>query len=202
MRVHDDPGRFCSATFAALALLALAACSDRDVGMETDDTAFSAPSATSPAVEPPPSFAEQARRKLTSLGAKESPRGLTLVLSSAQFKPGQVSFDPADSQRLDEVAALMLAQERMQVIIEGHTDNRGTEASNGRLSRERAQAVERALVERNVNAGRIQTRGIGELQPAYGNDTAEGRRKNRRVVLIFSDPDGRFAMAADQPQRG
>jgi outer membrane protein OmpA-like peptidoglycan-associated protein len=201
MRVRENPAHP-GGVFAAVALLALTACSDRDSVMETDDTAFSAPSAPPPVVEPPPSYAEQARQKLTSLGAQESPRGLKLVLSSAQFEPGQVSFEPADSQRIDEVASLMLAQERIQVIIEGHTDNRGTEALNERLSRARARAVERALVDRGVNAGRIQTRAIGELQPAYGNDTAEGRQKNRRVELIFSDSDGRFAMAADQPLSG
>lgn len=202
MRAHETHGHLCSGVLATFALLALTACSDHDTSMETDDTAFVARSEPLAALEPPPSYAEQARQKLTSLGAQESPRGLKLVLSSAGFEPGETSFDPADSSRIDAVASLLMAQERMQVVIEGHTDNRGAEATNERLSRARAQAVERALIDRGVNGGRIQTRGIGELQPAYGNDTAEGRQKNRRVELIFSDPDGRFAMAADRSLQG
>lgn len=77
------------------------------------------------------------------------------------------------------------------VRIEGHTDAKGNEAYNLDLSRRRAEAVESWLVhEGGVDAGRIETRGLGESRPVApnatpdGRDDPAGRQKNRRVEVV------------------
>jgi outer membrane protein OmpA-like peptidoglycan-associated protein len=184
------------ALFAALLLLP--GCDARDLAVSDPDDGTRTSTSVTPSPQPPPSFDEQARVRLASFGAEEVPRGLTLTLSGAQFAPGESDFAPEDVSRIDAVAKLMRQQYRRRILIEGHTDNIGSEAANEQLSLQRAEAVERALIDRGINAGRLHIRGLGESQPAHDNDTEEGRRNNRRVVLIFSDSDGFFALPADE----
>jgi outer membrane protein OmpA-like peptidoglycan-associated protein len=78
------------------------------------------------------------------------------------------------------------------VVIEGHTDSVGSDATNQALSEQRAQAVQSALLQRGVSGSQISSVGKGESTPVAGNDSASGRQANRRVELIFSQ-DGRVA---------
>jgi outer membrane protein OmpA-like peptidoglycan-associated protein len=76
------------------------------------------------------------------------------------------------------------------ILIEGHTDNTGTDAINQPLSERRAEAVAAELRANGVAASRLQTRGYGSSQPKYSNDTPEGQSKNRRVELgIYANDD-------------
>lgn len=67
------------------------------------------------------------------------------------------------------------------VIITGHTDSSGPEAYNQRLSERRANAVRDYLISQGADASKLEARGAGESQPAFGNDTKAGRAMNRRV---------------------
>jgi outer membrane protein OmpA-like peptidoglycan-associated protein len=78
------------------------------------------------------------------------------------------------------------------LLVEGHTDSRGTEAFNTELSGRRANAVAEALVQRGVPSDRLRAVGLGESYPVAGNDTPEGMQQNRRVEIVVSDPDGAF----------
>jgi outer membrane protein OmpA-like peptidoglycan-associated protein len=92
---------------------------------------------------------------------------------------------PESEPVLQEIAAVLAARRDWQLTIGGHTDNVGGDASNLDLSRRRAEAVRRALVERHgVDADRLSTQGLGASQPKDSNDTVEGRARNRRVELI------------------
>jgi outer membrane protein OmpA-like peptidoglycan-associated protein len=77
------------------------------------------------------------------------------------------------------------------ISIEGHTDSRGDDAYNQRLSLARAEAVKAYLVEKGVAAGRLRTVGLGETRPvapnanADGSDNEAGRQQNRRVEVIL-----------------
>lgn len=75
-----------------------------------------------------------------------------------------------------------------RVLIEGHTDNRGKAPYNLSLSERRAQSVMRWLVEHSVSEHRLVARGYGSSKPITGNDTAEGRERNRRVEFVIIDP--------------
>jgi len=77
--------------------------------------------------------------------------------------------------------------------IEGHTDDvpihTNTFASNWELSAARAASVVHLFMEQGVDPKRMSVEGFGEYRPAAGNDTAEGRNHNRRVVLVvLADP--------------
>lgn len=72
------------------------------------------------------------------------------------------------------------------ISIEGHTDSQGAEAANQALSRRRAEAVMRALVEAGVDSGRLKATGKGESSPVADNGSAAGRARNRRVEIIVN----------------
>nr|GFD16701.1 hypothetical protein [Tanacetum cinerariifolium] len=74
------------------------------------------------------------------------------------------------------------------VLVEGHTDNTGTDAINQPLSEQRAQSVASALTAQSVASSRITTKGYGSTQAVGDNTTAEGRQANRRVeVAIYAN---------------
>lgn len=73
----------------------------------------------------------------------------------------------------------------LRLMIEGHTDNVGSAVSNQKLSEKRAAAIKAALTSTyGVDAGRLETTGLGATKPAVSNETAEGRQSNRRVELV------------------
>jgi len=75
------------------------------------------------------------------------------------------------------------------VIAVGHTDARGSDSYNQRLSERRAEAVKAYMLNQGIPAERVRTEGRGETQPVASNDTDEGRAKNRRVeVTVIQQP--------------
>ena len=73
----------------------------------------------------------------------------------------------------------------MKIFISGHTDNKGSEAINLKLSEERVQAVIKFLVDKKVNPSQVSGKGFGSSKPIDTNDTEEGRNKNRRVEFVI-----------------
>jgi outer membrane protein OmpA-like peptidoglycan-associated protein len=192
---------------AGVALTALSACAERDPPVQQSSIDSAPPPAEiapspPPPAPPPPDPNEQLTQALDTLGAEQTERGRVVRLPSAQFEPGETSFEPADTQRLDRVVALLREHPEIQLVIEGYTDSRGTEAQNEKVAIERADAVRTALVERGITESRLRTVGVGEDKPIADNSTADGRQQNRRVELIFSDAQGRFASAAPATPSG
>ena len=73
------------------------------------------------------------------------------------------------------------------VLVSGHTDDVGSEASNLALSNARASAVKQHLVaEEGIDAGRLATKGFGATQPVADNGTDAGRARNRRVDVVIT----------------
>ena len=73
------------------------------------------------------------------------------------------------------------------VLVEGHTDSRGSEQLNMRLSLDRANAVREHLISRGIDPEHLRAVGRGEQEPLVSNDSAEGRANNRRVVLVIQN---------------
>jgi outer membrane protein OmpA-like peptidoglycan-associated protein len=89
---------------------------------------------------------------------------------------------------LDDVAqALRDAPFIKKVRIEGHTDSMGNDASNLRLSQNRADAVMAQLLKRGIDPGRMEAVGFGETKPIASNATAKGRAENRRTEFNIVD---------------
>jgi outer membrane protein OmpA-like peptidoglycan-associated protein len=106
-----------------------------------------------------------------------------IVLRSVHF-----DFDKSNIRKdarpvLDEAVNVLQHEGEVTVIAEGHTDSKGTDEYNLKLSRRRAQAVRDYLVSHGIAASRIRTEGFGESKPVASNDTEDGRAQNRRVEL-------------------
>ena len=100
------------------------------------------------------------------------------------FDTGSYSLNEAAKERLF-VAARELREQFADelVIVAGHTDSRGSEASNEVLALQRAIAVKNYLAGAGVSVSRMIAFGLGERYPTHTNGTAEGRKQNRRVVV-------------------
>ena len=102
--------------------------------------------------------------------------------ASFQFDSGSDQLVDRDLDNIQKVYRF-LKNNRTRILIIGHTDSVGSRQMNYLLSINRANAVKDKLVELGIAAERIQTAGRGELEPAYTNETPQGRMKNRRVNI-------------------
>jgi len=131
---------------------------------------------------------ESMRRRLEYLELRETDRGVVVTLGDVLFESGETSLQPEARKQLGDVVKLVEGEPDKQIRIEGHTDSTGSSSANMRISRLRAEAVRDALIERGISAERIQAVGMGEDFPIASNETAEGRRQNRRVdVILLND---------------
>lgn len=71
----------------------------------------------------------------------------------------------------------------LRIMIEGHTDDQGSDANNQKLSENRANAIKTEMAKRGIGAERMETIGYGETKPIADNKTADGRTQNRRVTI-------------------
>lgn len=111
---------------------------------------------------------------------------MVITLSgSVLFASNQATLLPEAQSRLAQVADVLLTTRERNLVIEGHTDSRGTDSYNLDLSQRRADAVRNYLVQRNYEADRIQAHGLGKGHPIADNASAEGRANNRRVEIII-----------------
>lgn len=95
---------------------------------------------------------------------------------------------PQAKQNIRELAETLRKYPDTNVLIEGHTDDKGSDEYNQSLSERRAQAVAQYAIAQGVSANRINTKGYGETQPIASNETEADRAKNRRVeVAIFAN---------------
>ena len=115
---------------------------------------------------------------MNSLGCSES-----LVLEGVNFEFDSARLTAEAQQELRNVAQLLVNNPDVRVSIEGHTDSRGDDAYNKRLSLSRAESVAVYLNQLGVSANRMMAVGYGEERPVATNDTAAGRAENRRVEL-------------------
>lgn len=129
-----------------------------------------------------------AMSRLSAIAAvKEEPRGLVITL------PGGVLFESSKSvllstaqEKLNQVADALLQNRDATMVVEGHTDSQGDDASNQILSEKRAKAVRDYLVTRGIAEDRIRSLGHGETHPIADNKSPEGRANNRRVEIIVT----------------
>ena len=121
------------------------------------------------------------------LGAQETALEVRVELPADvlfDFDKADIRPDAADA--LGKLAAIIAAYPSGRVELSGHTDDKGGDAYNQRLSERRAAAVKTWLVERHaLDGAKIATRGEGEARPVADNRTDEGRQRNRRVEALI-----------------
>lgn len=122
----------------------------------------------------------------TILQTRDTARGLIVNMSDTLFQTGSATLAPPVREKLAKMAGIVASHPGLELLVEGHTDNVGSNASNQRLSEQRAQAVIDYLVKQGVSANSITSQGFGETTPLASNDTSQGRSQNRRVEMIVS----------------
>jgi OOP family OmpA-OmpF porin len=107
--------------------------------------------------------------------------------ASVLFEFDRFALLPAAQSALTDAAAQIAAYANASVIVEGHTDNLGTDAYNAKLSQARADAVRTFLLSRPELKGRaITARGLGSTRPVAPNDSDADRQRNRRVEIVIN----------------
>lgn len=103
--------------------------------------------------------------------------------SEILFDTNKADLKPASQSDLAEFANVLKQYPETNLIIQGHTDNKGKKAVNEKLSRQRAESVLSALASNGVASMRMAAQGYADNQPVADNSTPEGRQKNRRVEV-------------------
>ena len=116
-------------------------------------------------------------------------RGIMLVVEDILFEYNQDELRPQATPILNKIAEIINRYPNRQILVEGHTDSRGSSAYNQQLSQRRAESVQKALTARGINPDLISTFDYGEKLPIASNDTEEGRQKNRRVEVTIMKED-------------
>lgn len=127
------------------------------------------------------------RQRMDSLTARRGAQGMQMTLEDLAFGSGQAELRPDAAAHMGKLVQFVQSKPDKRIRIEGHTDSSGSAAVNRALSLRRAQSVRDALVANGVDASRIQVAGVGAAHPIAPNTTAEGRARNRRVVVILED---------------
>ena len=83
--------------------------------------------------------------------------------------------------KLDNAVKVLSDFPEVRIEVSDHTDDRGKDACNMDLSGQRAESVKQDLVDRGIEANRIETRGAGETEPRESNATKAGRAETRRI---------------------
>ncbi|MHB1236728.1 MAG: OmpA family protein [Gallionella sp.] len=134
--------------------------------------------------------ANSANQQLRELKARNTDRGLVITLGDVLFNTNQAQLKSRGMHSVRKLGDFLKQYPQRKVLIEGYTDSTGGSSHNQLLSEHRANAVEAALVDMGIDSERISTRGYGEAFPVAGNDTAAGRKSNRRVEIVLSDDKG------------
>lgn len=135
--------------------------------------------------------AEELRRQMEDLQARQTDRGLVMTLGDVLFATGKADLKPGSADRLNKLVAFLGKYPDRTVVIEGHTDSVGSDATNQVLSQRRADAVRAYLLAQGVAANRVTAVGKGESLPVADNGNAAGRQQNRRVEIVISNAIGK-----------
>lgn len=111
-----------------------------------------------------------------------------VILKKVYFSSGKSKIRSKSYNLLRQVASVLKAQARIKKVrVEGHTDSKGRDSRNMRLSQNRAQAVVDFLVKEGVDPSRLNAQGFGEENPIDSNRSSRGRANNRRVEFVITE---------------
>lgn len=116
--------------------------------------------------------------------SEEDRRVVAEAIKNLEFDSGKATIRPTSLPSLKRVAELLVSK-NFSLKLAGHTDNVGSDASNLRLSKDRAESIKAYLVSEGANPSRIEATGYGESQPITSNKTDQGRQTNRRVEFTL-----------------
>ncbi len=112
-----------------------------------------------------------------------------IVLNNIFFDFDKATLRPESDPELEKVYTFLSQYPELKVELSGHTDSRGSDKYNEKLSRKRAEAVVSYMISRGIAKNRLVAKGYGESKPIESNDTDEGRQINRRTELKVIDSE-------------
>lgn len=122
-------------------------------------------------------------------GAKVERVGEGIVVDFEEkilFGYDQSDLTSSSEASLDKLVNILKEYLDTNIEVQGHTDSKGSEAYNQRLSVRRSNAVTAYLRRQGVSSSRLTTKGYGESAPVASNDTDDGRAQNRRVTFLIT----------------
>ena len=133
--------------------------------------------------------AEEMRQDMQGAKIERVGEGIKITFDSGLlFDVDKSDLRPEAKTNLESLAKILNKYDDTNILVEGDTDNTGTEEYNLQLSERRAQSVASFLIGLSVTGSRIATVGLGESNPIAENDSDYGRQQNRRVeVAIFAN---------------
>ena len=117
------------------------------------------------------------------LGIEEAKVGQSIVLNNIYFEVGKADINTAFSTDLGKLIQFLKDNPETRLEIQGHTDNTGSLNLNNKLSQSRANSVVDYLTKNGIDRSQLIAKGYGPSLAVADNATAEGRTKNRRVVM-------------------
>ncbi|MDB4835367.1 OmpA family protein [Cyclobacteriaceae bacterium] len=114
-----------------------------------------------------------------------SSKSQSVVLENIYFESKKYALLDQSKAELDQLVKTMKENPSLRLLVEGHTDNVGSEDYNTDLSFKRAQAVVAYLVENGIESSRLNAKGFGEAKPRTTNNTNAGRALNRRIEITI-----------------
>ncbi|MEA1986216.1 MAG: OmpA family protein [Candidatus Marinimicrobia bacterium] len=106
-----------------------------------------------------------------------------ITLYGITFTSGSDILSTEAKQLLNGIVTALTDNTDAKIMISGYTDSVGSASSNKRLSAKRAISVKNHLISVGIKSNRMETEGLGEIDPVATNDTEEGRNKNRRIEI-------------------
>jgi outer membrane protein OmpA-like peptidoglycan-associated protein len=120
------------------------------------------------------------------LQTRDTPRGLVATMADVLFATGKYELAQDANLALAKLSGVILAHPGLKLRIEGYTDSTGSDATNLKLSEQRAGAVRLFLIQQGLSPDSVTSMGMGSADPVASNDTAAGRQQNRRVEIVVS----------------
>ena len=133
--------------------------------------------------------AEEMRQDIKNATVERVGEGIKITFDSGiLFRIDSSELQPAARTNIESLARILNKYPDTNILVEGDTDNTGTNEYNQLLSERRARAVANYQMSLSVARSRISTVGLGEMNPVASNETDAGRTQNRRVeVAIFAN---------------
>ncbi len=131
--------------------------------------------------------AEEIKKTVPDAKVERVGEGIVVEFSSAVlfgFDKSNLSADAKNS--LNKLVTVVNTYPDTDIEVQGHTDSKGTEAYNSKLSVSRAATVSNYLRNSGISTNRISIKGFGESAPKYSNNSSDGQSQNRRVEFLIT----------------
>lgn len=143
-------------------------------------------------VAPPLSRSEYLEKTFQELKQNLPEADVQLVADSIKvIFPNHITYqnrsvypDGAYEEPLKRFVVILKRYRQTNIMISGHTDSRGKDEQNRKISKERASIVKQLLIQQGISPARLETWGLGSISPIADNTSEEGRLKNRRVEFV------------------